>query len=387
MSLLALPTEVLERILAHVASLKDIAACAGTGRILRGVVYGSSSQHLWRTLYLRNFDDPRIRLLSFSPVGATSVARQPSASELSKLAQSQHTLRFDWRNTLQGIERARQTLLSAASVVANMSQDLRRATFTSLKEVALSAAPLDYTAPGGMNFSPNTRWLDTLLLGSSTAAASSPDLPFDSTAPNSGTSGSVGSVLAPSVPTLSTPNTASLAYLTHPLVVDVSIPAALRANGGDFQALFEFQAIMGVPNKLSTSDRLAIRRAARLYVYEQTNFSYAPSLERETEKVFGPFFEGGAINWRAIFYGMALGRSRHLKPLAAILTSAYTVWMCCPTPDTLPPNGVECWRPALNVPQDEPHDWAGIEGVWVFFTLIPDPNDIFRKHSGCICGA
>ncbi|KAI8976350.1 hypothetical protein BD414DRAFT_524606 [Trametes punicea] len=63
MSVLALPTEVVELILINAAAAghpESIAAFSRTCRAHWELVYGPSDQHLWREIFLTTFDDPRV---------------------------------------------------------------------------------------------------------------------------------------------------------------------------------------------------------------------------------------------------------------------------------------------------------------------------------------
>ncbi|CDO77836.1 hypothetical protein BN946_scf184714.g11 [Trametes cinnabarina] len=63
MSVLTLPTEVVELILINAAAAghpETIAAFSQTSRAHRDLVYGPSDQHLWREIFLTTFDDPRV---------------------------------------------------------------------------------------------------------------------------------------------------------------------------------------------------------------------------------------------------------------------------------------------------------------------------------------
>ena len=60
--LLTIPVEILEYVLTLLAAdgePRAIAELAATCRELHSLVYGSSSSHLWRAIYLTTFDDPR----------------------------------------------------------------------------------------------------------------------------------------------------------------------------------------------------------------------------------------------------------------------------------------------------------------------------------------
>ncbi|KAH7103731.1 hypothetical protein BKA62DRAFT_784493 [Auriculariales sp. MPI-PUGE-AT-0066] len=336
MGILTLPIELLDRVLLQVDELRDIAACSQTCTTLRVLVHGPHAAQLWRNLYLRELDDPRTTTTDDDdpPPNSKPEPKPEPKSSTSVVAVAP----VDWRVKLQRIHRARAVLQSTKVAPADLDAEERRMTFATLVELTLSAAPVDHTAIHGLRFSANTYWIDVALRlkGPDAAATPSLDLPG--------------------------------AYFLHPLVLDESLPATEAGNAPDIQAMFKFQSIIGIPAGLTAIDKLAVRRAARLFVYDEDNYRYLPAAERRdhasgamsTSDEFGPFLDGGAVNWRAIFYNIVI------------------VWMCCPTADALPPHGIECWRPALNVPHDLPHDWAGIEGIWLFYTIIPDPNDIFR---------
>lgn len=131
--------------------------------------------------------------------------------------------------------------------------------------------------------------------------------------------------------------------------MDCSIPSAPATP--DWLACFHFQTLVGLPDYLTRLDRRRILRAARLYMFADENYCVYP-------KEWGPFLPCGAINWRAIFSSMAL------------------IWFNCADPELRPPYGIESVRPSLNVSADLPDDWAGVEGVWMFYVCVPDPNDI-----------
>ncbi|KZV90311.1 hypothetical protein EXIGLDRAFT_837914 [Exidia glandulosa HHB12029] len=290
--MLQLPAEVIERCLLA-ASLRDIAAVAATCRALHVLVNHAPDQHFWRSLYLRHFDDPRLRW---------AVDRRGQV------------FAWDWRGEVQRRERARLILISPncdAHLDALSEQD-RRDVFDALVDVVQSAAPITYDSLSDAPASLNTLWLRETLQRSH------------------------GS------------------YFNHPAILDCHVPAT--PTSPDWMSCFHFQTLIGLPPYLSLLHRQRIHRASQIFGFADENFQASG-----TTKVWGPFLPGGGIHWRALFSIMAL------------------IWGNCPD-DALPPYGVESLRPILNVSLDQPHDWAGVEGVWVFYVAILDPNDFFRYN-------
>ncbi|EJD50420.1 hypothetical protein AURDEDRAFT_160323 [Auricularia subglabra TFB-10046 SS5] len=297
--LLKLPNEVIERCLLY-AALRDIASAASVNRALYALVYHSSDQHLWRSLYLLQFDDPR-----------PSRAVEHDHPEVRQLPARP---RFDWQHEVQRRERARLVLMNPCCevILAQMTETDRRDVFEALVAIVRSVAPLDYQDADMSPLSKNTRWIHTV---------------FRAT---------LGG------------------HFGHPAVMDCAIPSPPTTP--DFLACFHFQTLVGLQDYLTRLDRRRILRAARLYVFADENCCVYP-------KEWGPFLETGAINWRAIFSSMAL------------------IWFNCTDPELRPPYGVESVRPAINVSADLSHDWAGVEGVWMFYVCVPDPNDITAYNS------
>jgi hypothetical protein len=253
---LQIPLEIFERIVTS-CELEDVSACSQTCRSLCKLIYGPNSQHLWRALYLRDFDDPRLRNPPIAISGRSS------------------TTAFEWRSALQHIARARKLVTS--SNAANFSMQDWLDTFRTLTNVALSAAPLDHSRP--LKYSANTNWLTTVLQGS-----------------GSGDDATEGSVVPGH-------------YFLNDLVTSTVVPPISLAKRPDIMQLFKFQCILGINSKqFPAIDRLALRRAARLYCYNDNNFHYKrPNSQGRAVEDWGPYLDGGAVNWRAIFYAMVIG--------------------------------------------------------------------------------
>lgn len=206
--MLDLPSEVIERCLLD-ARLQDIAAVAATCRALHEFVHHAPDQHFWRTLYLRQFDDPRLRWAVERP---------------------DYPFMFDWRKEVQRRERARLILVSPRcdALVDALSDEDRRDVFDALVDVVNSASPLDHDALSDAPASNNTLWLRETLHHSK------------------------GS------------------YFNHPALLDCHIPAT--AATADWLACFHFQTLVGLPAYLTQLHRQRIYRAAQLFGFASENF-------------------------------------------------------------------------------------------------------------------
>jgi hypothetical protein len=140
-TLLDIPLEILEQILLELDPL-DVSAVSQTCVLCSQLIYGPSSDTLWRELYLRMpFDDPRRCVDTLG----LSLANKPVA----------------WRTRLQRIIRARTALMESDEVLATLKADGRVNILRTLIELASCTIPLNSKHDDDLSL--NLVWLGSFL--------------------------------------------------------------------------------------------------------------------------------------------------------------------------------------------------------------------------------
>lgn len=137
-TLLDIPLEVVEHILAK-AEPFDVASFAQTCRIFRSLIYHSSDQHLWRSLFLAQpFDDPRKCL--------TATGRHLTEKE------------YDWRGEVQRRSRAQKFVSSDGPMKPGEIGGILKTLVSMIVNIPPTTLSYDYSG-----ISRNLVWLAQLL--------------------------------------------------------------------------------------------------------------------------------------------------------------------------------------------------------------------------------
>ena len=298
------PPELTERTLA-LCHPKDVAAYAQTCRRAYTLVYQSSDQYLWQTLFLDYpFDDPR-------PPSSASTTPTPTPTPTSS-ASTTPSQNVDWRTKLQ--RRVRAEIIARRD---DADEGDHHEFVEVLLECIREAAPrVPAREPSPNHPSHNVAWVTKLLmLEESPWIAKCLRLAPLAEPPSRGES---GEPLAPDIEQLR-----SLLSLSLDCGVGTEVPEELRL----------------------------LRRMSRAYSYDLKHYI--------KEEDYGPFMDGcERVNWTHV-NAMITVMTMNLRDFGVHWPKEFK-------PQAIV-QGLEACRPfsAPGLLKRTPRDWAGVEGQWM----------------------